>query len=79
MNPDRIADESHLERILTEPGPDLLRWIHTVPRSIVILGAGGKMGLTVSVMARRAAEAAGHRREVIAASRFSDTGVRGRI
>ena len=79
MNPDRIADESHLERILTEPGPDLLRWIHTVPSPLVILGAGGKMGLTVAVMARRAAEAAGHRLEVIAASRFSDTVLRRRI
>lgn len=79
MTPDLIANESHLEQILTEPGPELREFIRTVSGPLLILGAGGKMGLTVAVMARRAADAAGHPLEVIAASRFSDPESRRRI
>jgi nucleoside-diphosphate-sugar epimerase len=38
----------------------------------MLLGAGGKMGPSLAVLARRAAEAAGYPLEVIAASRFSN-------
>ncbi|MBN8247244.1 MAG: NAD-dependent epimerase/dehydratase family protein [Verrucomicrobia bacterium] len=72
MLPDAICDEPQLDRILGEPGPKLVRFIPGVRSPLVILGAGGKMGLTVASMARRAADAAGHRLEVIAASRFGD-------
>jgi nucleoside-diphosphate-sugar epimerase len=44
-----------------------------------VLGAGGKMGPTLARMARRASDAAGVRRRVIAASRFSDAPLRERI
>lgn len=43
---------------------------------LVILGAGGKMGFTLAVLARRAAEAAGSAAEVFAVSRFSDSSTR---
>ena len=38
----------------------------------MILGAGGKVGPTLSVMAKRAVERSGKAREVIAVSRFTD-------
>ena len=41
---------------------------------ILILGAGGKMGPTLSRMTRRATDAAGVKRRVIAVSRFSHEG-----
>ncbi|MEN9678040.1 MAG: hypothetical protein RIS76_3936, partial [Verrucomicrobiota bacterium] len=79
MIPERIADECQLEQVLTQPGPELIQFIRTLSSPLMILGAGGKMGLTVAVMARRAAEAAGHPLEIVAASRFSDPEVRKRI
>jgi hypothetical protein len=79
MIPERIADESQLEQVLTQPGLELIQFIRTLSSPLMILGAGGKMGLTVAVMARRAAGAAGHPLEIVAASRFSDPEVRKRI
>jgi nucleoside-diphosphate-sugar epimerase len=43
---------------------------------LVILGAGGKMGPTLAVLAKRAAEVARHSLEVVAVSRFSDARAR---
>lgn len=79
MIPEVIPDEAALEHALTEPAPELVRWIPSVRGPLVILGAGGKMGLTVAGLARRAAIAAGCPLEVVAVSRFSDPEVRRRI
>jgi len=70
--PDRIEDESGLDDLLTRPAPALVDFIKSLPSPLLVLGAGGKMGPTLAVLARRAAEAAGHRLDVIAVSRFSD-------
>ncbi len=70
--PEIIPDESALEDILTRPRAVLVDFIKTVRGPLLILGAGGKMGPTLAVLARRAAEAAGHAVDVVAASRFGD-------
>ncbi len=70
--PDLIQDEAELEDCLTRPRPVLVDFIRTVSSPLLILGAGGKMGPTLAVLARRAAQLANHRLEVIAVSRFSD-------
>lgn len=67
-----IADVAELERMLSEPSPRLVEAMARLPGDILILGAGGKMGPTLSRMARRAADAAGRPRRIIAVSRFSD-------
>ncbi len=67
-----INTESELEEILTRPRPQLLEVIKTCASPLLILGAGGKMGPTLAVLAKRAAEAAGHPLDVIAVSRFGD-------
>jgi nucleoside-diphosphate-sugar epimerase len=75
MNPaatTRIRSEEDLDELLTRPQSSLCTDIRTVSSPLVVLGAGGKMGPTLAVLARRAAEAAGHALEVIAVSRFSD-------
>jgi nucleoside-diphosphate-sugar epimerase len=64
--------EQELDEILTAPSEKLVSFMPRVQSPLVILGAGGKMGPTLAVMAQRAAEAAGHPLEVIAVSRFSD-------
>ena len=74
--PDSIQTEPALDEFLTRPGAELVQFIKSIRTPLVILGAGGKMGPSLAVLARRAAEAAGHQLEVIAVSRFSDAGAR---
>jgi nucleoside-diphosphate-sugar epimerase len=61
-----------LDEILTRPSPALVQFIRTVSTPLLILGAGGKMGPTLAVLARNAALAANHPLHIIAASRFSN-------
>jgi nucleoside-diphosphate-sugar epimerase len=74
--PDVIESEEALDELLTRPGAELIRFIKSVHSPLVILGAGGKMGPTLAVLARRAAEAASHKLDVIAVSRFSNEAAR---
>ncbi|MCX8091031.1 MAG: NAD-dependent epimerase/dehydratase family protein, partial [Verrucomicrobiae bacterium] len=70
--PECIETEEALDELLTRPREELVRFIPQVRSPLVILGAGGKMGPSLAVLARRAAQAAGHRLEIIAVSRFSN-------
>jgi nucleoside-diphosphate-sugar epimerase len=70
--PDRIQTVEALDEIMTRPRSPLIEFIPTLSSPLVILGAGGKMGPTLAVLARRAADEAGHPLDVIAVSRFSD-------
>jgi nucleoside-diphosphate-sugar epimerase len=74
--PEVIHAESDLEEVLTRPSARLIEFIRGVSSPLLILGAGGKMGPTLAVLARRAADAAGHKMEVIAVSRFRDSSSR---
>lgn len=73
---DSIASEAVLDDVLTTPRPELVQFIKTVTSPLLILGAGGKMGPSLAVLAKRAAEEANHPLEVLAASRFSDLAAR---
>jgi nucleoside-diphosphate-sugar epimerase len=68
--------EDQLNEALTQPRPVLVEFIRKVASPLVVLGAGGKMGPTLAVLARRAADSAKHPLDVIAVSRFSDSGAR---
>jgi len=70
--PEVIETEETLDELLTRPRAELVRFIKSVRSPLVILGAGGKMGPTLAVLAHRAAVAAGHKLELIAVSRFSN-------
>jgi dTDP-4-dehydrorhamnose reductase len=74
--PEIIETEDQLDELMTRPSPALVEFISRVRDPLVILGAGGKMGPTLAVQARRAVEAAGHDLEVVAVSRFSNEAVR---
>lgn len=74
--PATIETESALEEVLTRPSPRLVESIRAWASPLVILGAGGKMGPTLAVLARRAADAAGHALDVVAVSRFTDANAR---
>ena len=74
--PGHIDSEPELEEALSRPSDALCRFIATLSSPLVIVGAGGKMGPSLARMARRAADAAGHKLEVVAISRFSDGAAR---
>lgn len=74
--PSLIHTETELDDVLTRPSPALIEFIRTVPSPLLILGAGGKMGPSLAVLARRAAQAANHPLEVVAVSRLSDATAR---
>jgi NAD dependent epimerase/dehydratase family len=67
------VDETALEQLLSRPSPALVDEFARLAGDIVILGAGGKMGPTMAIMARRALDEAGRSRsDVIAVSRWTD-------
>ena len=76
LNPDCIQTEPELDELLTRPSERLVAFIKSVSSPLLVLGAGGKMGPTLAVLARRAAEAAGHPLDIVAVSRFSNPAAR---
>lgn len=74
--PEYIETEDELNEVMTRPDKVLIDFISTLNSPLLILGAGGKMGPTLAVMAQRAVQAAGKGPDVIAVSRFSDQKVK---
>ena len=70
--PKRFADVGELEFFMARPSQELVDDLAVVPGDILVLGAGGKMGPTLSVLARRAAPD----KRVVAVARFSERGLR---
>jgi dTDP-4-dehydrorhamnose reductase len=65
-------NEEKLTRLLTAPSPKLAADFGKITGDIMVLGAGGKMGPTLCLLAKNAARAAGTDRRVLAVSRFGD-------
>lgn len=76
LGPEVIQNENELTEALTRPSPELVEFVKTLSGRLLILGAGGKMGPTLTVLAQRAVEASGHPLEVVAVSRFGDAASR---
>ena len=71
----RIEDVEQLEELLSRPSPAVVSVIGGLTGRLAILGAGGKMGPSLTRMACRARDAAGADLEIVAVSRFSDAAV----
>src|SRR5258708_2250733 len=69
-----IQSEEQLDELLSEPPSGVVEALGRLQGDIILLGVAGKMGPTLARMARRASDAAGVRRRVIGASRFSAGG-----
>lgn len=68
-----FTSEQQLEAHLTQPSDVLIEDLSASRGDLVILGAGGKMGPTLAVLARRALDAAGRSGDTVhAVSRWSD-------
>ena len=64
--------EERLNELLTTPTDKLVEDVKKLSGDIMILGAGGKMGPTLAILAKNAIKKAGIDKKVIAVSRFSD-------
>lgn len=73
------ASEEELEDRLSTPTDGVVRALSECPGDILVLGAGGKMGPSLTRMVRRAADLAGGKRQVTAVSRFSESDVAERM
>ena len=71
--------EEELESFLSEPTGRIIEEFRGNPGNLAILGIGGKIGVTLGMMAARARDAAGTRSRVIGVSRFSDKAARARL
>jgi nucleoside-diphosphate-sugar epimerase len=68
-------DEDELEELLSEPTPGVHSALAACTGDVMVLGAGGKMGPSLTRMLQRVVNAAGDGRRVIAVSRFTSTAV----
>jgi nucleoside-diphosphate-sugar epimerase len=75
----RIETEAELEEILSRPSDADAVAIAQLAGDLLILGAGGKMGPSLAMRARRAAEKAGVRKRIVAVARFSDNRLREKL
>lgn len=65
-------DEKKLDALLTTPSSRLIADMRKIEGDIIFLGAGGKMGPGLCVLAKRAAKEAGSKSKITAVSRFTD-------
>ncbi len=70
-----LADEAELDELLARPSPSDVEFARTLDADVAVLGAGGKMGPSLARRVRRAFDAAGVSRRVLAVSRFSKPGL----
>ena len=77
--PDTIDTVAQLEDIMTRPSARFVESMRALDGGIVVLGAGGKMGPTLAVLAARAVAASGVPRRITAVSTFSQSGLRERL
>lgn len=70
--PNRIESETQLDELLTTPSTALIELFRTLSDPLIILGAGGKMGPSLALLARHAAQQAQSQIRIVAVSRFSD-------
>jgi len=75
--PPRSAEE--LDAALSAPTAGVVAAFRRAPGDVIVLGAGGKMGPTLTVMAQRAADQLGDGRRITAVSRFSDERAEGML
>lgn len=72
-------NEEKLTALLTTPSDTLTEDIKNIKGDIMVLGAGGKMGPTLCLLAKNAAEKAGISKKIIAVSRFGDAAIRAKL
>jgi hypothetical protein len=75
MFPDAFRDADHLEEFMSTPTDALIADLAAVPGDVAVLGVGGKVGVCLARMIKRADPG----RRVIGVSRFSEPGLEGHL
>ena len=75
ISPNVIKSEQELLEVMTRPNSLLIDSIDQLSGDILLLGAGGKMGYSLAMMIKRAAEKTEKNISIKAVSRFSDSTV----
>lgn len=73
--PEAFRDVEHLEDFMSIPTQGVIDELNALDGDIIILGVGGKIGVTMARMAKKAAPD----KRVIGVSRFSEAGVQERL
>lgn len=73
--PEAFSDVEHLEDFMSIPTQGVIDDLNALDGDIIILGVGGKIGVTMARMAKKAAPD----KRVIGVSRFSEAGVQERL
>ena len=81
MNPNAVPPcrPDEVEAFLAEPTEGVLKTLAGITGDLMVLGAGGKMGATLSLMLKKGLEKLGRNDKVIAVSRFSDEAARAKF
>lgn len=74
--PPQLSSEEQLDEVLSRPSDPLVHAIRQLSSPLIVLGASGKMGPSLCLLAKRAAAAAQVSLRVVAVSRFSADGSR---
>ncbi len=72
-------NEEKLTTLLTTPSDTLTEDMKNIKGDIMVLGAGGKMGPTLCLLAKNAVKKAGISKKIIAVSRFGDANIRAEL
>lgn len=70
--PEKIANEEHLEELLSRPTAETIEMFKKLDGDIIFLGIAGKIGPSLANMAKRACNEAGITKRIIGVSRFRD-------
>ena len=74
-----IENEVMLDELLSQPDVAVIELMKRLEGDIIILGIGGKMGLTLGRLAVNAIAAAGVKKRVVGVSRFSNPAARSQL
>ena len=77
--PGLIVDERELDEMLSRPREADRKALKEMRGDLMLLGAGGKMGPSLAMLARRAAEESSFKGRVIAVSRFADAALAAKL
>lgn len=70
--PEKIANEEQLEELLSRPGAELIEMFSRIDGDIMFLGVSGKIGQSLSHMAKRACDESGAKKRIIGVSLFEN-------
>jgi len=70
--PEKIENEEQLEELLSQPGEEVINLFRRLDGDIMFLGVSGKIGQSLSQMAKRASDMTGNKKRIIGVAHFTN-------